>query len=115
LQFQDIDVSDSDSDDNEPVLKTPTPSTNRTVSKNGEGKFWLVLVRKMVADMSPREEKAFILYFAVLPTNAGARALINTSLQLRQLSVTRGGVETYSKAKASLFNLHWRKAKAQLT
>ena len=71
LQFQDIDVSDSESDENEPVLKTPSPSTNRIVSKNGEDKFWLVLVRKMVADMSPQEEKAFILYLAVLqPTPA---------------------------------------------
>jgi hypothetical protein len=116
LNFQDVDVPESDAEehDNEPALKTPPPNTNRTVSKNGEDKFWLVLVRKMVADMSPQDKKPFILYLAVLPVNTGARTLIDSNLQLRQLAVTRGGMDAYSKAKAPLFNLHWRKAKAQL-
>ena len=40
--------------------------------------------------------------------------MIDNDIQLKELALTRGGEETYSKAKAAYFKEHHRKAKTQL-
>jgi hypothetical protein len=107
------------SSEDEPVLKKPTKhhpatTTRRRIIKGGEDKYWLSSTREAVRNHAPNSQKEFILYLPSTPEHFGAKIHIEGDLQLKQLALTRGGTEQYSKEKADFFNKHHRKAKAQL-
>jgi hypothetical protein len=107
-----------ESDAEPPTLKITNESsstkTRRRITKGGEDKYWMSATREAVRDCRPNRNKAFILYLPQTPDNTGSKMIIESDIQLQELALTRGGVQQYSKEKASLFNEHHRKAKTQL-
>ena len=126
----DDDVDDSD-DDDEGQVDPDDPGENSEASLDvvsnrgsavprvritsaGEDKYWMEHTRKAVAQCAPSNDKQFMLYLPLTPTNTGSKLLIASDINLQEMALSRGGPAEYSLARAFNFNQHHRKAKSQL-
>jgi hypothetical protein len=85
----------------------------RTVNRNGEARYWMVLARRWVADATPESGSGCAMYLPVFPQYVAALELIKRHRVLQELALTRGGERQYSDTCARLFHKHRRKARSQ--